>query len=140
MLKRIFSFFLSDTHNGENVGSCFTEQPTNISTFPVRKCTSVHPISVCVQKLYSRTCQTCYYHTCRREIVIIESHFQLCFLLLFTGGNAAFGSLTLVPDWRTDKHTNKQTYSHNTGGLNHLFRRIIFSILGHGKWFLKNCI
>ena len=26
------------------------------------------------------------------------------------------------------------------GGLNHLFQRIIFSILGHGKWFLKNCI
>ena len=27
-----------------------------------------------------------------------------------------------------------------SGGLNHLFRRIIFSIHGHGKWFLKNCI
>ena len=27
-----------------------------------------------------------------------------------------------------------------TGGLNHLFRRIIFSILEHGKWLLKNCI
>ena len=26
------------------------------------------------------------------------------------------------------------------GGLNHLFRRIIFSIHGYGKWFLKNCI
>jgi len=29
---------------------------------------------------------------------------------------------------------------HPTGGLNHLFRRIIFSIHGHGKWFMKNCI
>ena len=27
-----------------------------------------------------------------------------------------------------------------TGGLNHLFRRIIFSIHGHGIWFLKNRI
>ena len=26
------------------------------------------------------------------------------------------------------------------GGLNHLFQRIIFSILGHGMGFLKNCI
>jgi len=26
------------------------------------------------------------------------------------------------------------------GGLNHLIRQIIFSIHGHGKWFLKNCI
>ena len=26
------------------------------------------------------------------------------------------------------------------GGLNNLFRRIIFSIQGHGKKFLKNCI
>ena len=26
------------------------------------------------------------------------------------------------------------------GGLNHLFRRIIFSNLRYGKWFLKNCI
>ena len=26
------------------------------------------------------------------------------------------------------------------GGLNQLFRRIIFSILGHGKWYLKNCV
>ena len=27
-----------------------------------------------------------------------------------------------------------------TGGWNHLFWRIIFSIHGHGKWYLKNCI
>ena len=27
-----------------------------------------------------------------------------------------------------------------TGGLNHLFRRNIVCIHGHGKWFLKNCI
>ena len=27
-----------------------------------------------------------------------------------------------------------------SGGLNHLFQRISFSILGHGKLFLKNCI
>ena len=26
------------------------------------------------------------------------------------------------------------------GGLDHLFRRINFSIPGHGMWFLKNCI
>ena len=26
-----------------------------------------------------------------------------------------------------------------SGGSNHLFRRIIVSIQGHGKWFLKNC-
>ena len=26
------------------------------------------------------------------------------------------------------------------GELNHLFRRIIFSIIGHCMWFLKNCI
>ena len=26
------------------------------------------------------------------------------------------------------------------GGLNHLFRRINFSILRHGMWFLKTCI
>ena len=25
-------------------------------------------------------------------------------------------------------------------GLNHLFRRIFFSVHGHSKWFLKNCI
>ena len=27
-----------------------------------------------------------------------------------------------------------------TGGLNHLLRRIIFSIHGHGKWFLKSIL
>ena len=29
---------------------------------------------------------------------------------------------------------------HMQGGLNHLLQRINFSILGHGMWFLKNCI
>ena len=27
-----------------------------------------------------------------------------------------------------------------SGGLNHIFWKIIFSIHGYGKWFLKNCI
>ena len=27
-----------------------------------------------------------------------------------------------------------------SGGTNHLFRRIIYHIHGHGKWFLKKCI
>ena len=34
----------------------------------------------------------------------------------------------------------QQCNSAFTGGLNHLFRRIIFSFYGNGNWFLMKCI
>ena len=36
-------------------------------------------------------------------------------------------------------HCTKKRFQYS-GGLNLLFRRINFSILGHGTWFLKTCI
>ena len=45
-----------------------------------------------------------------------------------------------IPSTRYEWEQNKNVVEGLlTGGLNHLFRRIIFSIHGHGKWFL-NCI
>ena len=37
-------------------------------------------------------------------------------------------------------HVHAANTDTSTGGWNHLFWLIIFSIRGHGKWFLKNCI
>ena len=59
------------------------------------------------------------YIQCSQRMCTVKYEYKSLFIVVFT------------------KHMKSVCES---GGLNHLFRLIIFSIHGDGKWYLKNCI
>ena len=80
----------------------------------------------------------CHFWTTLCNVVLCE--FLLFFYDYLLGKCAYLSWMFGRNRYKVRPRVTNKVVDTNSRGVNHLFRRIIFSIQRHGYWFLKNCI